>query len=123
MDATAKKYKRTLEKFIKSAQFAEAVIQSTKAGFGGSSYKVELLPDGTWMVLWANQIGNLYDSPGHIVTIPGISDSDYSDFEDMAGSGETDALTEQLRNTDELEEVAQEMRDQLHDYLAMYGGE
>lgn len=108
---------QTLEAFIKSDEFAEAVIKSTKAGFGGSSYKVELFPDGTSRVLWTNQIGNRYDTPGTIETIPALSDSDYQAFEEITGTVDevenTDILADALRNTDTLEEIAQQMRDNL----------
>lgn len=60
----------TLEQFIASGDFAPAVMSSTTAGFGGSGYSVELLPDGTWRVLWDGQIGNLYESPGVVLGIP-----------------------------------------------------
>lgn len=110
-------FEQTLEAFIKSDEFAESVIKSTKAGFGGSSYKVELFPDGTWRVLWANEIGNRYDTPGTIETIPALSDSDYQAFEEMTETvdvvNNTDVLAAALRNTDELEEIAQQMRDNL----------
>lgn len=106
-------YSTALESFINSGEFAEAVVKSTKAGFGGSSYSVELFDNGTWRVLWANQIGNRYESVGTIERIPALSDSDYQDFEEMAGSDEVEAIASQLRGTDELEGIAQEMRDNL----------
>jgi len=117
--STTVTFKQTLEEFIKSDEFAESVIGSTKAGFGGSSYKVELFPDGTWRVLWSNQIGNIYDSPGIIQAISSLSDDDYQAFVDMAGSDDSDALVKELRNTDALDEIAQQMRNSLHDELAM----
>lgn len=110
-------FEQTLETFIKSDEFAEAVIKSTKAGFGGSSYKVELFPDGTWRVLWANEIGNRYDTQGTIETIPALSDNDYQAFEEMTETVDvvdnTNVLAAALRNTDELEKIAQQMRDNL----------
>lgn len=101
-----------LNAFLVSDDFASGVLASTKAGFGGSGYSVELFEDGTWRVLWANQIGNLYESAGEILSIPQLSDSDYSDFVDMAGEdGGDEEILSLLRNTDQLEELAQYMRD------------
>lgn len=106
-------FSTTLESFISSDEFSESVVKSTKASFGGSHYSVELFPEGTYCVLWSNQIGNLYDTPGTIEVIPTLSDSDYQDFVDMAGSDEVSEIADQLRNTDQLEEIAQQMRDSL----------
>ena len=61
----------TLDAFLDSgAEFEKAVMDSTTAGFGGGGYSLELFEDGTWRVLWDNQIGNLYCSPGVILSIP-----------------------------------------------------
>lgn len=100
-----------LNQFLVSDDFASGVLASTKAGFGGSSYKVELFQDGTNRVLWEGQIGNLYKSDGEILSIPQLSDEDYQDFCDMAESEEDEAILSHLRNTDTLEELAQYMRD------------
>ena len=59
-----------LNAFIESDKFEAAVMSSTTAGFGGSGYSVELFEDGTFRVLWNNEIGNLYRSPGVILGIP-----------------------------------------------------
>jgi hypothetical protein len=72
MDAIVK----TAKNFIKSVDFVNGIISSTKAGFGGSGYSVELFADGHWRVMWDNQIGNLYNSPGMIVRLPQCSDED-----------------------------------------------
>jgi hypothetical protein len=55
-----------------------AIDKSTQASFGGSGYSVELFTDGTYRLLWNNNIGNLYDSPGIIVPVPVLSDDDIS---------------------------------------------
>lgn len=56
--------------------FESAVDSSTEAAYGGSGYSVELFEDGSYRVLWNNQIGNLYDSEGLIIGIPPLSESD-----------------------------------------------
>jgi hypothetical protein len=77
------KFQTALDNFISSNEFIPACISSTKAGFGGSLYYVELFDDGTFRVLWSNQIGNNYQSPGLILPVPQFSDEDWKDFEDV----------------------------------------
>lgn len=59
--------------------FQSAVDSSTKASWGGSGYSVELFDDGTYRVLWNNNIGNLYDSPGMILGIPSLGDEEWDE--------------------------------------------
>lgn len=77
-----------LEAFIQSDDFSDGVVKSTKAGWGGSSYSVELFEDGSHRVLWNNEIGNLYESPGVILGLAQLSCDDMNDFIDQGGSEE-----------------------------------
>lgn len=94
-----------LDSFLKSDDFKACVISSTKAGFGGSHYSVELFEDGTYRVLWANQIGNLYISPGAILTLPTLDDENLEEMEgwteeeiqDTAFSLQADEFEQDLR--------------------------
>jgi hypothetical protein len=61
-----------------------AIDKSTQASFGGSGYSVELFTDGTYRLLWNNNIGNLYDSPGIIVPVPVLSDDDMGNDDVLA---------------------------------------
>lgn len=112
---TTTTYSKALESFLTSDEFAEVVIFSTHAGFGGGSYSVELWDNGTYRVLPSGSIGNRYDSQGIIMRVPQISDEDYQAFEEMSLSDGTDLrlIAAQLASTDELEECAKEMRDSL----------
>lgn len=65
-------------KFITDS-FESACDSSTQASWSGSHYSVELFTDGSYRVLWANQIGNQYDSPGIILCIPTLSDQEWDD--------------------------------------------
>ena len=111
----------TLEKFLESDDFKSGVISSTKASWGGSDYKVELLPDGTWRVLWANQIGNLYQSPGVILHLPALDTDEMTDYVDGGSGSEDDFLSEAFylveeefkANMREEEEFKANMRDNL----------
>lgn len=89
----------TLEQFIASDEFAPAVMSSTTAGFGGSGYSVELLPDGTWRVLWNGQIGNLYESPGVVLGIPQHTQETVEDLdeEDADISWALDEIADAMR--------------------------
>lgn len=62
-----------------SEAIEDAIESSTKASWGGSGYSVELFANGTYRVLWDNQIGNLYDSPGAIIKIPPCSDEEWGE--------------------------------------------
>jgi hypothetical protein len=75
----ATELEQTLEAFLKSDDFEKGITASTKASWGGSGYSVELFEDGTWRVLWDNQIGNLYTSPGVILDIPTFDDNEYQE--------------------------------------------
>lgn len=92
----------TLEQFIASDEFAPAVMSSTTAGFAGSGYSVELLPDGTWRVLWNGQIGNLYESPGVVLGIPQHTQETVDDLNadpDADVSWALDEIKDTLRET------------------------
>jgi hypothetical protein len=62
-----------------AADIEEAIDKSTQASFDGNGYSIELFTDGTYRLLWNNNIGNLYDSPGIIVPVPALSDDDMGD--------------------------------------------
>lgn len=73
--------KDAFENFIADEEAVKkAIDSSTKASWDGISYYVvELFDDGTRRVLWSNQIGNLYDSPGMILPIPALSSEEWDD--------------------------------------------
>lgn|SRR5262245_9933574 len=85
---THRKIEKTLEQYMKSEDFRQGVIDSTKASWGGSSYKVEIMPDGTWRNLWSNQIGNKYESQGIIIGLPALDCEDMAEFTESGGSEE-----------------------------------
>jgi hypothetical protein len=59
--------------------FESAVDSSTCASWGGGSYSVELLADGSYRVLDTDSIGNQYDSPGLILQIPFLNNEEWDD--------------------------------------------
>lgn len=110
-----------LNAFLDSPDFVSGIVASTYyAGFGGSGYSVELFPDGHFRVLWDNQIGNKYDSPGVILGIPALSEKEYDDLMDIVNTDHTPYRTLQeeqqwLRDelstqTDTLNELREEMK-------------
>lgn len=107
-----------LEAFLKSSDFKEGIVSSTRASWGGSGYSVELLPDGTSRVLWNNEIGNLYETPGVILSLPAL-DYDPEDKDEYVDGGtgtESEFLAEQFYL--EESENAQILRDKLSDKFA-----
>lgn len=115
-------FKETLEKFFQSEDFSNGVVASTKAGWGGSGYSVELFPNGDWRVLWNNEIGNLYNTPGIILNLPTLDDSDYHDA--LNGEGSYSIPVEEdewfyWQMDAELEDIMQSLRDELSDRETM----
>jgi hypothetical protein len=75
-----KQYQAAFDKFMAS-DIEEAIMKSTQAGFGGGGYSVELFIGGAYRLLWNNQIGNLYESPGMIIGVPQLNDDEMGDDE------------------------------------------
>jgi hypothetical protein len=103
----------TLETFLSSDDFKKSLIASTRASWGGSGYSVELFPDGHWTVLWDNQIGNLYISPGVILGIPTFEDDNYQEMVNAEVKPISENEFFDLCFDAESEELAQSMRDAL----------
>lgn len=103
--------KATLEAALQDDNFPLWVLLSTAAGWKGDCLKLELFPDGRYRVLWSQMIGNLYESPGILLSIPVIDET-------FAGSDDNSVLAVALAGSDELAEIQQEMRSNLGDYLA-----
>jgi plasmid stability protein len=102
---------QTLEKFLSSADFVEGCKAGTRASWNGSGYSVELFKDGTWRVLWNNEIGNLYESPGEIIGLPTLNDDDYQQCVVDGDMTEDDYFLSMFQNDEE--ELKQGMRDKL----------
>lgn len=109
--ATITALSATLEKFLASENFKTGVISSTKASWGGSGYSVELLPDETYQVLWNNQIGNLYETPGVILGLPVLDTDDMAEYVDGGAGSEEDFLSEAFYAVED--ELKAEMREKL----------
>jgi hypothetical protein len=70
--------KAAFDKFMAN-DFKSAVDSATKASWAGGMYSVEFFDEGTYRVLWNQQIGNLYDSPGLILGLPTLSDDEWDE--------------------------------------------
>lgn len=101
----------TLENFLASKDFQSGVISSTLASWGGSGYSVELFPNGRWSVLWDNQIGNLYESPGKILSLPDLDTEDMAEYIDGGAGSQEEFLRLAFAATEE--ELKVEMREKL----------
>jgi hypothetical protein len=110
--ATQFDFSAILEEFLNSPDFGEGCKAATRASWGGSGCSVELFVDGTWRVLWNNEIGNRYNSPGEIISLPALDDSCYQE----CVNGENPMSEEDyfdLAFANEEEELKQGMRDKL----------
>lgn len=66
-------------------ELENAILRSTKASFSGSSYSIELFPEGTYRISETGLIGNKYHSPGLIFVIPPLSEEEFdSDEEELS---------------------------------------
>ncbi|WP_129677699.1 hypothetical protein [Candidatus Chloroploca sp. Khr17] len=97
---------QAFDAFVNGDQFETAVMSSTTAGFGGSGYSVELFEDGTFRVLWDNEIGNRYVSPGLILGIPQYDQDTITDLQDYGSDADLSFA---------LDEIRAEMRAKLED--------
>lgn len=76
------------QEFAKSYEFVDAVEKATLAGFSGSGYSVEFFVDGSYRLLWDNQIGNGYEHPtSEIISVPQLSQEQVSECDEDNGEG------------------------------------
>lgn len=100
-----------LESFLDSSEFGESLIKATKALWSGKKYCVELFEDGSFRVLWEDQIGNRYRSPGAMLDLPTLDDDDYQEAVIEGGMSEEEFFFAVLQN--DQEELEQQLRDAL----------
>lgn len=62
-------------------------------------------------MLWNNQIGNLYETPGKILALPTLDTDDMAEYVDGGAGDEDDFLSEAFYN--EEDELKAEMREKL----------
>lgn len=77
MNTAEQKIKKQFDQFM-TLGFEEAVDSSTKASWGGSSYTVEIT-ENSYRVLWSDDVGNLYSSPGIMLTVPSLSEDEWDE--------------------------------------------
>lgn len=84
-----------LEAFLgDEEEFREAVLLSTRLGWGGGAAFLEMFEDGSYRIIPSHQLGNLYQSPGLIVEIPSISDEEMLELKQTADYDISEALRE-----------------------------
>ena len=113
----------TLEKFLASDDFRAAVIGATKASWGGSGSRIELLSDGTWTVLAELEIGKLDETPGMLLRVPTLT-IDSGEMEDYvkSGGGSQDTFLVEAFDVEE-DELKAALREDLSDRLATLDAE
>lgn len=103
-------FNQVLGQYVQSSDFVDGIVSATKASWSGSGYSVELFEDGTWRNLWNNQIGNKYETPGIILSLPTLPEEDTAevDEEEVVKHDQAlrdlvefrrDELVQELRNT------------------------
>lgn len=102
--------KQSLEAFLASEDFYDGMVAATRASWSGSGYVVELFEDGRWSVLWDNSIGNKYNSPGVILGMPTLDDSDLQEYLDKNGVEGEDGYWELVYSNDE-DDLKNELRE------------
>lgn len=102
-----------LEEFLSSNDFFDGCKAASRASWkSGSGYSVELFPDGTWRVLWGDNIGNKYETPGVILGLPSLgTDGDYQASVIDGDMTEDDFFLAVFQNDEE--DLKKEMRDKL----------
>lgn len=100
--------KKAFSSFM-AEKFEEAADLATKSSWGGSGYSVELFEDGHYRILWDNQIGNLYNSTGLILSVPSLADEEWDDdpairFYDNAEELMREKFTEAIKEIEDYDE-------------------
>lgn len=92
-------YRKVLNRFINSDEFAEAIIDSTKTktNVNGSYYMVDLLPDETWNVLWFIVAEDSSVTTGVRLAIPQLSNQEFQELKEEVGTDNIHVMAEALR--------------------------
>lgn len=67
-------YQEAFDSFMQ--EFDSACDKATEASYSMSGYSVELCSDGSYRVIWDNNLGNRYDSPGVLLGIPPLTEDE-----------------------------------------------
>lgn len=74
-------YQEAFDSFMQ--EFDSACDKVTEASYSMSGYSVELCSDGSYRVIWNNNLGNRYDSPGILLGIPPLTEDETDDDPDL----------------------------------------
>jgi hypothetical protein len=79
MNTIKQQIKDTFDKFFTDRVVVEeAIVSSTKCGWGGGSYSLEVAPDW-WIASPTESFGSLYAPAGIIIAIPQLNDEEWDD--------------------------------------------
>jgi len=70
---------RAWDSFCRSNSYRMGIVFATKAVWNKSTHIVELLPDGTYKLLWKEGIRRSYQSPGVMLVIEHLADEEWDE--------------------------------------------
>lgn len=107
------KLEQGLEAFMASPDFKEALIGASIASWKGAERCLELLPDGSYRVLYYehhDRSQGKYESPGAVLLLPSLDCAEMPDFIEQGG---TQQEWYELAFANERDEIEQELREEL----------
>lgn len=102
----------TITEFVLSDEFKAAISRSTIAGYGGSSYILEIFKNGGHRVLWENEIGNLYEHPESLlIKIPQLTEGQVAEVDENNFETINDVIEFYL------DDLTKELMDKFHEKI------
>lgn len=106
------KLEQGLEAFLASPDFKEAIEGATIASWNGAERSLELLPDGSWRILYYehhDREQSKYENPGAVLLLPSLDCAEMpqfiedggtqEDWFDLAFDNERDEIEKSLRES------------------------
>lgn len=84
-----RKLEQGLETFLASPDFKEAIIGASIASWKGAERCLELLPDGSWQILYYEhheREQSKYESPGVVLLLPSLDCAEMPQFVEAGGT-------------------------------------
>jgi len=79
MDSKIEGIQKAYDELMSCSELEEWCDRATRADWGGRKVYAELFPDSSYRFLLDSELGNLYVSPGIIIQIPYLDDSEWDE--------------------------------------------